>query len=282
MGIVFAALAALGYGIGDFVGGVGGRRTDPALIPLVVQSVGIGYAVIAVVAVPIGGPTPAVLAWGAVSGIGSGVGNAALFRGLARGEMSIVSPVSAVLTAALPVLVGLAAGERLSALAWLGILLALPAIGLVSWRGAATGVRLRVTDVGYGLLSGAGFGLLFVALDQAGTGSGAWPLLPGQLVALLIVTTAALPALRVSRVRNPGWAPLLRWGMATGILGATANLLFLLATDAGALTITAVLAALYPAVTVVLAIVVLHERPTPIQLLGLAAAGVAVTAIVLG
>lgn len=272
---MLAALAALCYGVGDFVGGVGGRRSDPALIPPVVQSVGVAFAAVAVLLVPMGTPTASVLVWGAVSGVGSGIGNAALFRGLARGEMSVVSSISAVLTAALPVFVGFIAGERLTTVAWMGIAFA-PAIGLVSWQGKAVGVR--VSDVGYGVLSGAGFGLLFVALDQAGTGNGAWPLLPGQLVALLVVTAAALPALRSAGLGSRRWRPVLRWGVPTGVLGATANLMFLLAAGEGALTISAVLSALYPAIVVVLAATLLHERPRPVQVIGLLAAGVAVTA----
>jgi uncharacterized membrane protein len=123
-----ALAAALSYGIGDFLAGVGGRRSLPALIPLIIQATGVVFAGVAVLLLARGSPTAGVLVWGALSGIGSGLGNWALVRGLALGQMSVVAPVSAVLTAALPVLVGVMLGEHLSGSAWTGIALAEPAI----------------------------------------------------------------------------------------------------------------------------------------------------------
>ena len=112
MGAVLALIAAVSYGVGDFVGGVGGRRSVPGLIPLAIQVVGVLFAA-AAVGFGVGtAPTTTVLVWGAVSGIGSGIGNAALFRGLSGGQMSVVAPLSAVVTAALPALVGLVSGDR--------------------------------------------------------------------------------------------------------------------------------------------------------------------------
>ncbi|MDP9819022.1 EamA family transporter [Spirilliplanes yamanashiensis] len=280
MGALLALLAAVSYGAGDFVGGVGGRRTVPALVTVVIQVVGVLSAALAVLVVPGGAPTAAVLAWGALSGVGSGIGNAALFRGLALGRMSVVAPVSAVTTALLPALAGVLDGDRLSGLAWAGVAVALPAIALVSREpgGADAGEPLR--DVRYGLLAGTGFGLLFIALDRAGTAAGAWPLLPGQLVAVAVVAALAGPAMR--RADRAGWGPAVRWGLPSGLLGAAANLLFLAATGRGQLTVAAVLTALYPAVTVLLAATVLRERLRAVQAVGLAAAGVAVTLVVLG
>jgi drug/metabolite transporter (DMT)-like permease len=279
MAVWLALLAALSYGAGDFVGGVGGRRSEPGLIPIGIQLVGLAAALVAIGVHPGNGPAATALAWGAVSGLGSGVGNAALFRGLARGQMSVVAPMSAVLTAALPALIGLVSGDRLSTLGWLGLLLALPTTCLVSWTGAA---GWRWADLGYGLVAGAGFGLLFIALDRAGTEHGAWPLLPGQFVALLVAVAAAVPLLR--RLPNPRrtWAGVLRWAVPAGLLGAAANYLFLAATGTGQLTIAAVLAGLYPAVTVLLAMLVLRERPRPTQAVGLLGAGAAVVAMAVG
>jgi hypothetical protein len=110
--------------------------------------------------------------------------------------MSVVAPVSAVLTAALPVLVGVMLGEHLSGWAWTGIALAGPAIALVSQSGPISGFSW--SDLAYGAVAGLGFSLLFVALDRAGTDAGAWPLLPGQIVALAFVTAtpAAAPQTR--------------------------------------------------------------------------------------
>jgi drug/metabolite transporter (DMT)-like permease len=246
-----------------------------------VQTVGVVAALAATLTLG-GSPTPHVLAWGAVSGVGSGLGNVCLLRGLAVGRMSIVAPLSAVTTAALPALVGLLSGDRLTWWGWAGITLALPAVALVSWTGSGTGSRW--TDVGFGLGAGLGFGLLFVALDQAGTDAGAWPLLPGQLVALTIVLATALPPIvRLRRTRQPSKVTAVaRWGGAAGLLGACGNLLFLLAAGAGQLTITAVLAGLYPAVTVTLAAFVLHERMNRGQHAGLLAAAASIVLIITG
>ena len=281
MTVALALFAALSYGVGDFVGGLGGRRAHPALIPIAVQIVGVLAAVVSVLAIG-GSPTPHVLVWGAISGLGSGVGNACLLRGLAVGRMSVVAPLSAVITAALPAVVGLLAGDHLTWWGWAGIVLALPAVALASRASDAGG--FRPADIGYGLGAGVGFGVLFVALDRAGADGGAWPLLPGQFVALIVVLAVAAPQIRsMRRAGRP--LPLgaaLRWGGACGFLGSCGNLLFLLATGAGQLTIAAVLTGLYPAVTVTLAAIILHERMNRSQHTGLAASAAAIVLIVTG
>lgn len=280
MAALLALLAAVTYGIGDFVGGLGGRRVAAALIPIPMQVVGVLSAGTAIVCGFGGEPSPAIIAWGALSGIGSGVGNAALMRGLAGGRMSVVGPVSAVLAAAVPSVVGVFSGDRLTVLGWTGIALAFPAIALTSWTRGPVGSPMR--DIGYGVVAGCGFGLVFVALDRAGTEAGAWPLLPGQLVALVVVIAAAAPELRRTRRRgdNLDIAAAMRWGTAAGALASSANLLFLAATAHGQLTVIAVLTGLYPAVTVLLAATVLHERIHRHQGFGLLASAVAVALIV--
>ena len=281
MAVILALLAALGYGVGDFLGGLGGRRSHPALIPVAVQVVGVVTAVVAVLAFG-GTPTAHTWTWGALSGIGSGIGNVCLLRGLAVGRMSVVAPLSAVITSALPAIVGLLAGDRLTWWGWTGIALALPAVALAARSESGRGYRMA--DIGYGIAAGLGFGFLFIALDQAGTDAGAWPLLPGQLVALVVVSAAALPhIIHLHRShQSPKISAVVRWGGAAGLLGACANLLFLFASGAGQLTITAVLAGLYPTVTVTLAAVVLHERANRSQLTGLLAAAVSIVLIITG
>lgn len=179
--------------------------------------------------------------------------------------MSVVAPLSAVLSAALPALAGLLLGEHLKALAWTGIALALPAVALVSWQPAGRQGSRRAGIV-TGLVAGAGFALLFIALDRAGASAGAWPLLPGQAVAVVIVLTWAAPA--GNRPDKKAWSQAWRIGLAAGILGGIANLLYLAATGAGQLAIVAVVTALYPAVTIVLARLTLQERWSRLQVIG--------------
>jgi drug/metabolite transporter (DMT)-like permease len=148
-------------------------------------------------------------------------------------------------------------------------------VALVSWRRDRGNGR---SGARYGVLAGCAFALLFVALDRAGTRSGAWPLVPGQVVAVLVVLPLALRLLGPSTPWQRAAGP----GVLAGVLGGTANLLFLAATGAGQLAVVAVLAALYPAVTVALARGVLGEHWTRLQVVGLLAAAVAVGLISTG
>jgi drug/metabolite transporter (DMT)-like permease len=276
VGVVLGLLAALAYGSSDFVAGVGGRRSSAGRVTLIAQPFGLVAAAVALALFRGAGPSKAALLWGSLSGVGSGIGTISLYQGLAVGRMSVVAPLSAVLTAVLPAIVGLATGERLSAVGLVGLGVAVPAVALVSWQphpdeGPRSGAR-------FGVLAGCGFALLFIALDRAGTQAGAWPLLPGQAVAVLVILFFALrvldPAAQWRRAAGPG--------VVAGVLGGTANLLFLAAAGAGQLAVVAVLTALYPAVTIVLARGLLGERWTRRQAAGLIAAGIAVGLISAG
>jgi drug/metabolite transporter (DMT)-like permease len=279
MGVVLALLSAVCFGSSDFAAGWGGRRSDPSAITAIAQPLGLVAAAIAVIIFSARSPTPHVLWWGALSGIGSGVGTISLYRGLAVARMSVVAPLSAVLTAALPALAGLVLGEHLTVVAWAGIAIAMPAIVLVSVQPGG-GHGSRRAGIVTGLAAGAGFALLFIALDRAGTSAGAWPLLPGQAVAAIMVLAWATPVR--NRPSRKAWSRAWRIGVAAGVLSGIANLLYLAATGAGQLAVVAVMTALYPAVTVVLARVILHERWSRLQVIGLAAAAVAVAAISIG
>jgi drug/metabolite transporter (DMT)-like permease len=136
------------------------------------------------------------------------------------------------------------------------------------------------TGIGYGLVAGTGFAMLFIGLARAGTRAGAWPLVPGQLLAVAIVAGVFLiPTLRPDRA---DWSPSVWFGVGAGVLAGLANLAYLTATGHGQLTVVAVLTALYPAVTVLLARLVLHERWDRLQTAGLLAAAAAVAMITAG
>lgn len=188
--------------------------------------------------------------------------------------MSVVAPVSAVVAAAVPALVGILLGERLSTLSGLGIVIAVPAIGLIARPSGAVGASLARSGLIYGTVSGIGFALLFVALHGAGTSAGAWPLVAGQAVSLVLVAPFALCSRRAPAAEVPGAIIVLT--VAASILSGTANLLYLAATGQGPLAVVAVVTALYAAVTVLLARVVLRERWSRGQAAGLIGALVAV------
>jgi drug/metabolite transporter (DMT)-like permease len=276
--ILFALLSALSYGVSDFTAGLASRRLAAGPVTGVTQSLGILTAIVAVALYPGQGAGTSALVWGAVSGVGSAVGTLSLYHGFSVAPMSVVATLSGVLTAVLPVVAGLALGNHLSAPAAAGIVIAMPAIGFVSWRPSSGGAGGDRAGVLYGVLAGIGFGTLFVALDRAGTRSGAWPLLPGQVVSLLLVSPFAYRGL--TGIRRPSANTMLLL-LGTGVLSATANLLFLVATKHGELAIVGVLSALYPVLTVLLARVLLTERWSRTQAVGLATAALAVVLVTL-
>jgi uncharacterized membrane protein len=211
-----------------------------------------------------GNPTGGQVAWALVGGIGSGAGTAFLYRGLAAGRMGVVAPVSAVGAVLVPLMAGVAGGERPAALGWLGIALALPGIWFVS-REESPSVA-GTTGLPDGILAGLGFGLLFAALGQVPAQAGYWPLVGTQAVSICSLVIAALIL---------GGDPLPRerahlGGLVAGLLASLAVLFFLLATRHGLLSIAAVITSLYPAFTVLLAVLLLREPVHRTQSVGLA------------
>jgi uncharacterized membrane protein len=277
MGIVLGLAAALLYGSADFGGGLLSRRM--AFMPVTVIGSAAATVLVWVVLIVGGGQAPSAhaIAWGLISGLGGGIGTLALYRGLSRGQMSVVGPISAVGSAVVPVVVGVALGERPSPLAMIGVVMALPAIALAAANGTSGSVTLKTAGVTDGLVAGAGFGVLFVALAQAGGQAGLWPIAAEQTSALLLVLAVAARSCKPLRVnvRTAG-LPIL-----VGVGGMSATLLYFYATHSGMLTTVAVLTSLYPGVTVVLARAILHERFSSAQRLGLALCAGAVAAIAL-
>lgn len=280
MAVLLALVSAFAYGLSDFIGGLVSRRASVWSVAVVVQAS--SAVATALVSVLVGGSVaPADLAWATLSGVGSGLGVCALFRGLARGRMAVVAPLSAVGAAVLPLLVALVLGERPSTLDLVAITVALPGIWLVSSSDAAQGPRGAdnvSSGAGDGLVAGVGFGVMFVALAQIGDGAGLWPVAHGQLVSAL---TAAALAVAVRASWRPGGRAL--WpAVVAGPLSALAVVAFTLSAREGLLSISAVLSSLYPAATILLAATVLHERVRRPQLLGLLLCGVTVSLLAVG
>jgi len=274
--VILALGSALAYGLSDFLGGLVSRRTSAWPVAFVAQvGAALGAAVVALTAP--GDPTSGDLLWGALAGLGSGTGSAFLYRGFAAGRMGVVAPVSAVGAAALPVLVALGVGERPALLVWLGVLLALPAIWLVS-REPTSGATVAAAGLVDGVLAGLGFGVLFAAMGQVPDAAGLWPVAMAQVMAVLAIAGTAM-------LLGQRWLPSARseaWGLVAGLLATTAVVLFLLATQSGLLTVAAVLTSLYPAFTVLLAATVLREHIHRGQAVGLLLSGVAVALVAAG
>lgn len=266
MGVALALASALCFGLSDFAAGLAARRLHSAAVVLIGQLCGVVLVTVLAVLVAAPDVTPAALGRGALSGIGTGLGAAFLFQAMKVGRFSLVVPLSDVAGVAIPVVIGVALlHDRLSWWAWAGFVIAGPAIWLItSGRGSRTG---PAAGAGWALLSGAAFALQYVALARADAAAGLWPLALNRLVAVL---TVAPIAVRPERLRTRRGTALLAVG--SGVLGTSAIAAFLLASRAQALSVAVVLTSLYPAVTVLLGVTVMHERLTRRQLAGLGCA----------
>ncbi len=279
MGITLALLAAIGYGTADFIGGAGARRAPTMSIVFIGQVTGALAMLIVGVSSP-GTPTPAHAGWALLAGLGSAAGSVFLLRGLSRGRMAVVAPTSAVGAAVLPVAAGFATGDRPVPLVWVGLTLALPGIWLVSRQapgGSASSPASRGAFVD-GLLAGVGFGMLFAALGQIPESADTLPLALNQL-------TGAIVTVAVATVLRQEWRPstsAASWGVSSGLLGVSGSLAFVQASHLADLGVVAVLASLYPAVTVLLARALLSERLGSGQRIGLVVCSAAVGLIAAG
>jgi len=274
--ILFAVLGACAYGIADFFGGVASRKAH--VLRVVVISAPASLAIELILLPFLGAAWSwSAVVWGALSGIASAFAFSLLYRALALGPMSVLAPVTAVVSALLPVLVGVVVqGERLSLAAWVGVPIAVGAIVLstVTRFDKASKVTGRAMVVA--CLAGAAIAAQLVALDSASPDSGIAPLITGRAVSSVVLLAAA----GAMRGRLGTARPPLAMAAAAGCLDSLANLFFLLATRSGLLSISAIIVALYPAATVVLARVVLRERLGRVQWIGVgtSAAGVVLLA----
>ena len=275
--IVLALISATGYGTADFLAGYATRRDKSAIrVTLLVYTAGTLVMLAAAVPSLIAGASPpgCSIAWGALSGVGCGAGALFLAEGFRRSEFSVAAPLGAVIGAGGAALAGVALGEHLAGRAWAGILLALPAIFLVS---ASVGARPQrgPSGAGLGVIAGLGCAVSYIGLAQAKMG-GVWALLAVQ-VACLAVTTAVAAATGQFDWPRAGAG---RWPSASsGVVGAIAAAAYLAAARAGTLAVAAVITALFPVATIALAAAIERERIGYVRLAGLMLAGASVSLI---
>ncbi|MEE8331504.1 MAG: DMT family transporter [Acidimicrobiia bacterium] len=276
MAVLLASLAAMFSGTGDFLGGVAARKGR--VMAVVAGSHVVGVATTFVVAPIVGGdPTGADLWWGALAGASGGLGILALYLGLSRSDVGIVSPIAAIGAAGWPVLFDVVTGERPSAIVWLGVGLGVVAIWLVSRTDPGKGASIG-RGVTMGMLAGLGFGGLLIALSEVGDTSGIWPLAPARAAGFLVVAAVALSSSQKIVPLRSSVLPMAAAGAAT-ILG---NGSFILATQEGSLTVVSVVAAMFPVTTVVLARLIWKEHFSRSRLIGLGMALVAVALVAVG
>jgi drug/metabolite transporter (DMT)-like permease len=303
---MFALAAALCYGGADYLGGSATRRTSVVSVLLVSSTAG---SLIILVAALLAGTSPqlAGVAWGAAGGVVGSVGLMFFYVGLATGPMNVVAPLSALVSTVLPVGVALASGERPGPAVYAGALICLAAIALISSGGRAmtdrqargqgeeggrpggggraggicgeeagrSGGGSRARGICYGVVAGTTFGLFFLFIRNGGESGALWPVAGARVMGLVVVIIAAAGI----RARPVPWQAdrrLFGAALFSGVLDAGANLCYVLATRAGLFGIAVVMTSLYPAVTILLARVLLGERMQIVQRAGMLLAGVGI------
>jgi uncharacterized membrane protein len=308
--VLLALAAAVSFGGSDYAAGLASRKTE--VLRVTVAAEGVNAAVVIPVVLLVSGRPPSVLTlgWGAVAGVGGVGGLMALFTGFRYVAFNVVSPISAVTAAGLSVLVGLLSGERPGALSLAGMLLTAPAIVAVSASaarmnaaqpergssaaaaskadappgdqdsGAGAGAGGRgVTGVVWSLAAGAGFALFLIGFNRAGSADDLWPAGAADLAGLATVVSVAVVRGRLAL--PPAGTPR-RLSLLSGLVAAAGTLSVFLATHRGLLAVTAVIYSLYPAGTIILARIHLHERLTKAGICGLCLAAASVSLIAAG
>lgn len=280
MPVALASTSAVAYGISDYLGGVASRRARALRVVSISYPVSIGLVAVAAV---IAGGSPGLvgLGWGLASGVASGVAVWTFYVALSRGPMSVISPITAILAAAGPLAFGLAEGERPGAVAMAGMAIALVATVLASMEGEHGSSehhgRLTRQLLLLSVVSGLAFAAFFVLLGQVPSGQGLWPVAASRVGATIILLTAAVAARESFRFSRR----LIAVGVVIALFDAVANGTFYFAAQAGMLSLVSVIAALYPAFTVALAVTHGGERLRPVQMAGLALAAVAIVLLAL-
>lgn len=281
MGEILALSAALFFGLTHFFSGLLSRRADGTGIAFIAQAGGSVFILVCVPFFPATQIDAASILWGTASGIGTGIGVAFLYRAMSVGKFSVVVPVSDVTAVALPVLAAVIIfGDRPTAIAWGGIALALPALWLTSRTTADT----PAVEAGFAtgtmnaLIAGVGFALQFVALAQAHPSAGIWPVVASRLASVAVIGGLLIGSFSALKIPLKFAAP----AAGAGVLGTFALVLYSFAVQQQLLSLAVVLTALYPAIPVILGLIVLRERLSVLQITGLALASTAVSLITLG
>lgn len=276
MEVLLGGLSSLLYGFADFLGGQAARRVSAASV--VVWAGVLSFPLLTLIGLVIGGEAAGFdYLLGVLSGMCGGVGLVMLFAGLAKGRAAIVAPLAAALGAVVPVIVGIATGDRPSSVAWVGVALAVPAIALSAWVTDAGGsVRAGLI---YGSVAGISFGGFATLIGQTNPESALLPLIAARGSLILVVVLISVGGLWVVQPFGSAPKPLI---FSNSLLDVTANISLLYALRVGSFALAAVAGSFYPAVTVILARVVNGEHLRKRQITGIVLTLVALSLIALG
>jgi len=271
--ILFGLASALSWGTGDFSGGLATKRTSVNGVVVLSQFVSLLLLMLSAILIPEETNTVQDMIIGGIAGVCGVAGLIALYTGLARGPMGIVAPVSAVVAALVPVLFSILSEGIPKLGVILGFGIALIAVWLISQGDQEK--KLRLVDFRLPVYAGLGFGIFFILIDQVSGNAILWPLVSARIASIVVVLVFGL---LTSNIDLPSYNLLPIIALA-GIFDTGGNVFFALATRFGRLDISAVLASLYPAVTVLLAWLILKERLTIWQWVGVLLALIAVILI---
>lgn len=282
LSVVFGLAGAFVYGSADFLGGIASKRISAIRVTALGGASGLViliamYPLLWAISPTLGGEwSIEAVILGAITGVTGAAAIALLYACLAIGPMSILSPLTAVVSAIVPLTAGLLRGERLGLIGYVAIALALVAVVLVGLVPDRNALRPSLTALTMAVAAGALIGVFLIVIDMTPDESGLVPLIANRITSSTIMfgTVGILAIVAVSRgrrTRRPvdGWRAGLTLGLLSGVADASANVLILLGLRAGDLSVMAVLTAMYPAGTIILAAIVLRERITPTQLIGL-------------
>ena len=269
--VVVGVVSALVFGAADFLGGMSSKRIAAVRVTALVSAT--GFVVMLVLLPFISGTwSVSAVSLGVLSGLAGSIAIVLLYASLAIGPMSILSPLTAVVSAIVPLTAGLLRGERLGAIGYVAIGIALVAVVLVGFVPERGAVRPSLRGILMAIGSGTGIGAFLVIIDLTPADSGLIPLVSNRATSTIIMfAIVGVLALRGAS-GNSGWRPGIPLALACGVLDALANVGLLLGLRLGELSVMSVLTALYPAGTIILAAIVLRERIAVVQYVGLALA----------
>ena len=273
--ILFGLASALTWGAADFGGGIASKKSSPYAV--VFWGDLVGMTAVAVLAAARGDPLPSLrsVEFAVLSSFCGAIGIIMLYRALADGKMSVAAPVSALMAAVIPVVVGFVAVGLPKWLTMAGVGLALVSIWLVARTEREGRVRIHWADVRLPLFAGVLFGLFFIFMHEAAGESALWPAALLRISSAILLAGIAFFKKESLAVVRGHW-----WLIAfIGIFDVAGNVLYILAAQTGRMDIAAVLGSLYPGATVALAWMVLKEKISGSQWLGIIAALMAIVMI---
>lgn len=275
LAVIYGLLSAAIWGAGDFSGGVASKRSNTFTVVIFSQVVGILLLIGLALAFKEPFPSMGAMFWGGVAGVAGGLGLILFYRGLSQGRMGIVAPVAGVVSATIPVVVGLFIEGLPGTLQLVGFGLAITAVWFVSQGDGDNGSDTRWIEIGLPVLAGIGFAVFLIVIDRVSESGIFWPLVGARIMAITVLTIIAVATGQLERPPIDG-LPLI---VVVGAFDMGGNAFYALAAAAGRLDIAAVLGSLYPASTILLARFLLKERMSFQQSLGVVGALVAIVLI---